>query len=119
MTTYIVRPGDTLGTIAQKFLGSSSKWREVWEANSNTISNPDVINVGQVINIPGTTSTNTTQTAIKPALTASRPAYEPIIPDIESSFMDKIKNVFKNKIVIYAGIGTIGLLAVLFIMKKK
>jgi LysM repeat protein len=49
---YSATRGDTLGTIAQKFLGSSSRWRDIWEANPN-ISNPDRISVGQIITIPG------------------------------------------------------------------
>ena len=51
MTTYTIKPGDTLGKIAQKFLGSSGRYMEI--ANSNGITNPNKIAVGQELVIPG------------------------------------------------------------------
>lgn len=44
-TTYIVKSGDTLSTIAKKLTGSSSNYRAI--ANQNHISNPSKIAVGQ------------------------------------------------------------------------
>jgi LysM repeat protein len=49
--TYTVVSGDTLGTIAAKYLGSSSKYTEIVKANPQ-ITNPNLIKVGQVITIP-------------------------------------------------------------------
>lgn len=51
-TTYTVKKGDTLSSIAQKLLGSSSKWTAIYEANRDTIKNPNMIYVGQVLVIP-------------------------------------------------------------------
>lgn len=49
--THTVKAGETLGTIAAKYLGSSSRWKEIWNANPS-ITNPDLIYVGQVLTIP-------------------------------------------------------------------
>ena len=48
--TYVVKSGDTLSKIAKDFYGDASKYMEI--AKANNISNPDLINVGQELNIP-------------------------------------------------------------------
>lgn len=48
--TYTVIEGDTLWHIAKKYLGDGNRYKEI--AALNNISNPDRINVGQVLNIP-------------------------------------------------------------------
>ena len=50
--TYTVQAGDTLGKIAQKVYGDGSRWKEIFEANKETIKNPDLIQIGQVLKIP-------------------------------------------------------------------
>lgn len=50
--TYKVVSGDSLSKIAQKFYGHANRWREIFEANRDQISNPDLIKVGQVLKIP-------------------------------------------------------------------
>lgn len=47
---YTVKPGDTLWAIAQKYLGSGTKWREIAEANN--IVDPRKLKVGQRLVIP-------------------------------------------------------------------
>ena len=49
---YNVVKGDTLWSIAQKLLGSGSLWRELYDANKDTIKNPRLIFVGQVLKVP-------------------------------------------------------------------
>jgi len=52
---YVVQTGDTLESIAQKFLGASTRWREILTANPE-ISNPHFITPGSRIRIvPGQT----------------------------------------------------------------
>ena len=51
-TTYVVIAGDSLWKIAQKQYGSGSLWRQIYEANKDTIQDPNRIWVGQVLNIP-------------------------------------------------------------------
>lgn len=50
-TVYTVKGGDTLSAIAQKYFGDANKYRDI--AHYNNISNPDAIQVGQQIRIPG------------------------------------------------------------------
>ena len=45
MKTYTIKKGDTLGKIAKRFYGNSSKYKIIAEVNN--ISNPDKIKVGQ------------------------------------------------------------------------
>lgn len=50
-TVYTVKPGDTLSGIAEKYFGDAMKYKDI--AHFNNISNPDMIQVGQKIRIPG------------------------------------------------------------------
>lgn len=50
--TYTVVSGDSLSKIAKHFYGDASKWNGIWDANKAQIKNPDLIQVGQVLNIP-------------------------------------------------------------------
>jgi len=50
--TYTVKKGDTLGEIAQKTLGSASKWRTLYEYNKDVIDDPDTVVVGTTLKIP-------------------------------------------------------------------
>lgn len=50
--TYTVQAGDSLWRIAQKHLGSGSRWNDIYEANRDTIRDPNFIRIGQVLNIP-------------------------------------------------------------------
>lgn len=52
MEKYTVEKNDTLQKISKKFYGSSRLWYKIYEANKDTISNPNKIYPGQVINIP-------------------------------------------------------------------
>ncbi len=51
--TYTVQSGDTLSKIAQRHYGEAGQWRKIFEANRGTISDPDKIQVGQQLTIPG------------------------------------------------------------------
>jgi nucleoid-associated protein YgaU len=54
--TYTVAKGDTLSKIAKQFYGSANKWRAIYEANTDQLSNPDLIKIGQVLKIPAAKS---------------------------------------------------------------
>lgn len=49
---YVIEKGDTLSGIAKKYLGSASKYPEIFEANREVIKDPDLIYPGQTIRIP-------------------------------------------------------------------
>lgn len=50
--THTVSAGETLGSIAARYLGSSSQYPRIHAANRDIISDPNVISVGQVLRIP-------------------------------------------------------------------
>ena len=47
---YTVQSGDNLSKIAKHFYGNANKYSEI--AKANNISNPDLIKVGQQLNLP-------------------------------------------------------------------
>ena len=51
--TYTVVAGDSLSKIAKKIYGDGGRWKEIFEANKDTIKNPDLIHPGQTLKIPG------------------------------------------------------------------
>jgi len=48
--TYIVKSGDNLSKIAKKYPGLS--WKDIYEANTDRIKNPDLIQPGWELKIP-------------------------------------------------------------------
>lgn len=50
--TYTIEKGDTLSKIAKDHYGKSSAWHQIFEANRDTIDDPDRIFPGQVIKLP-------------------------------------------------------------------
>lgn len=51
--TYTVKPGDTLSKIAREHLGNANEYTRIFEANRDQLSDPDKIQPGQVLKIPG------------------------------------------------------------------
>lgn len=51
-TAYTVKRGDTLQRIAREVYGSADNWEAILEANSDQITDPDEIFVGQVLKVP-------------------------------------------------------------------
>lgn len=54
--SLILREGQTLRTIALDLFGNKEFWVYIYQENENTISNPNVINVGTTLIIPDITS---------------------------------------------------------------
>jgi len=52
LQTHLVQPGDTLSGIAQKYLGSASRYLEIYEANKNVLSGPDQLKLNMKLVIP-------------------------------------------------------------------
>lgn len=50
--TYVVEKGDNLSVISKRFYGKSKFWKQIFEANRDTIENPDLIYPGQTIVLP-------------------------------------------------------------------
>ncbi len=49
--TYRIEPGDSLTSIAQRLLNTSTKWRDLYELNRDVIDDPDNIRAGTVIKV--------------------------------------------------------------------
>ena len=52
VTTYTVKDNDTLAKIALEVYGTSKRWKEIYEANTDQLKSPDRIYAGQVLVIP-------------------------------------------------------------------
>ena len=50
--TYIVKEGDTLASISRKFYKTSSRWKEILDANKKKIDDPDNLKAGLTLTIP-------------------------------------------------------------------
>ena len=50
--TYTVQSGDSLSKIAKAQYGDAQKWKLIFEANRDQLSNPDLIKPGQTLKIP-------------------------------------------------------------------
>lgn len=49
---YEVQKGDSLSKIAKDRYGDAGKWKLIYQANKQSIKNPDMIYPGQVIELP-------------------------------------------------------------------
>ena len=50
--TYTVQSGDTLSKISKQFYGDAGQYQRIFEANRDKLSDPDKVQVGQVLTIP-------------------------------------------------------------------
>ena len=50
--TYTVVKGDSLSAIAKREYGDANKWHAIYEANRDTIKDPDLIHPGQTLRLP-------------------------------------------------------------------
>jgi nucleoid-associated protein YgaU len=51
-TSYVVKPGDCLFTIANAQLGQGTKWQSIWQMNRDKIRDARFIYPGQVLTLP-------------------------------------------------------------------
>jgi nucleoid-associated protein YgaU len=49
---YIIKGGDTLSRLSERFYNSADKWPKIYEANRDTVKNPNYIYIGQKLVIP-------------------------------------------------------------------
>ncbi len=50
--THKVVKGDTLRSLAKHYYNDSKRWKEIYDANRNQLSDPNALRVGQVLHIP-------------------------------------------------------------------
>lgn len=98
--TYTVKKGDTLGSISQKFFGTTTKWKLI--ASANNIENPASLRQGQVIDIP-------TLSLEKGQGTLNRQVYQtPVPPSADAAPVSK-GSVRTQKPVVYEPVKTLPL----------
>lgn len=51
-TKHTVTKGESLSKIAKHYYGDMMKYKQIFDANRDQLSNPDVIQIGQVLTIP-------------------------------------------------------------------
>src|SRR5262245_9927627 len=49
---YTVQSGNTLSNIAKRFYGDASQYQKIFQANTDQLSDPDKIHVGQQLQLP-------------------------------------------------------------------
>jgi hypothetical protein len=57
LRTYVVQPGDTLISIAQKMYGNPKAFTDIFRANQDVILNPDELQPGTELYIPPSAET--------------------------------------------------------------
>ena len=50
--TYVVVKGDSLSAIAKREYGDAKEWQRIFDANRDTIKDPDLIYPGQTLRLP-------------------------------------------------------------------
>jgi len=50
--SYAVQSGDTLSKISKQFYGDANSYMKIFDANRDTLKNPNLIKAGQVLKIP-------------------------------------------------------------------
>ena len=53
--THKIRANDSLSKLARKYYNDESKWKKIYQANKNQMSNPNSLKIGQELLIPNIT----------------------------------------------------------------
>ena len=51
-TTHTVAKGDTLHSLARMYYNNQARWKDIYDANRDTMKNPNQLRIGQELNIP-------------------------------------------------------------------
>lgn len=76
--THVVADGDTLSSIAGKYLGSQARYQEIFQANRDQLQSPNDLKIGMKLTIPDRTEGRTTS-GPRGAANSSRPSSEQTI----------------------------------------
>ena len=50
--THVVTAGESLSKIAEQEYGDAKQWRRIYDANRDTVKDPDLIYPGQTLKLP-------------------------------------------------------------------
>jgi phage tail protein X len=65
--THVVRDGDTLGTLAERYYGDAGRYREILEANREVLSSADLLPIGAALRIPAANASGSAASSPPPA----------------------------------------------------
>jgi len=83
VSSHTVTAGESLSKISLSALGTTDRWGEIFALNRDTIAGPELIEVGQVLNIPSKTvaaPTSTPTPTATPNQEATPPSDQPPAP---------------------------------------
>ena len=89
--TIKVKPGDTLGELSSKYLGSSKYWKEIVKANKDQIKNANEIRAGMTLKLPNVGKNKATKPGADSGL--KKPKFG---SSFKPSFSDKGKKTAKS-----------------------
>ena len=49
---HVVQQGETLSNISKQFYGTTARWKEIWQANTDVIPKPEMLKPGMELRIP-------------------------------------------------------------------
>ncbi len=84
--TYTVKSGDSLSRIAKRELGSYNRWTELYSANRSVVKDPNLLQPGMTLVIPG-------QSAVTEDGKAVDYATDQYVKAIQSQFEETLKTV--------------------------
>lgn len=73
---HVITDGDTLGSLAERYLGSAERASEVYELNSDRLEHPEILPIGMVLRLPDEGRARAQGGAAEPAPEAF-PTFEP------------------------------------------
>ena len=108
---YVVKMGDSLSSIAARYLGNSSLWREIWDANPQ-IEDPNKIEIGMNLLVPSTKTPGNTV-----PVSSSGPRMTAVVD--ETAYEDEESGSFFTSPLFLAGAAGVALLIVILATKKN
>jgi len=77
--SHVVRDGDTLGTLAERYYGDAGRYREILEANHDVLTSADLLPIGAELRIPAGKAAATASPSAPPAARiVPRPEFYPL-----------------------------------------
>lgn len=95
-TPYLIKTGDTLGTISNSFYQTTAKWKELWQHNKKLITNPNRIYAGFTMFAPDLSATAAVETERSSYVTESNSLHDEEIA-VEQVLKDTKKSASKTQ----------------------
>jgi nucleoid-associated protein YgaU len=90
-TPYMIKTGETLGTISNSVYQTPKKWKKIWENNKPLIKNPNVIYAGFTLYYKGSGMANYVQPKAVQKKVAAKSVEEKEISSNENNAIEEVK----------------------------